>query len=382
MQVQVEAGAGAMTWIGWLRVFAILAVFFYHSLHFFDPGEWSVKNPTLYPWVGEFMALFGLYVMPLIFLISGEAVYYASRKGSAARFAWDKVLRLLVPLLIGIFTFSPTQVYVERVSHGQFQGSFFQFLPHYFEGVYTVPAGSGNFALHGMHLWYLLALFVLTFLFMPLFWLMRGADGTRALRRLGDVLALPGVLLLLVLPTIVLQNLTNSGPMGGFYLSMWRPVHYIWFFLSGYLIASLERLQQRIVQARWVCLALTVLLMALSLAGIFGLVDHPDVAIWPGLYACLGFSMKHLTRNNRTLAYANPAVMPFYILHQNVLLWVGFFVVQWAVPDAARYAISAVSSFAACMLLYEYAIRRADVLRILFGMKTRRRATAATQPAV
>ena len=35
----------------------------------------------------------------------------------------DKVLRLLVPLLVGVFTFSVTQVYVERVSHGQFQGT-------------------------------------------------------------------------------------------------------------------------------------------------------------------------------------------------------------------------------------------------------------------
>lgn len=39
--------------LDWLRVLAILAVFFYHSMHFFDPGDWSVKNLATYPWVSD-----------------------------------------------------------------------------------------------------------------------------------------------------------------------------------------------------------------------------------------------------------------------------------------------------------------------------------------
>ena len=53
--------------------------------------------------------------------------------------------------------------------------------------------------------------------------------------------------------------------------------------------------------------------------------------------------MKHLTFINRFLAYSNDAVLPFYILHQNVLLWVGFFVVGWAVPDLGKYFSPAVT---------------------------------------
>ena len=56
--------------LDWLRVFAILAVFTYHSLHFFDPSDWSVKNLTTYPWVAWLMALVGLYMMPLIFILT------------------------------------------------------------------------------------------------------------------------------------------------------------------------------------------------------------------------------------------------------------------------------------------------------------------------
>lgn len=327
------------------------------------------------------MALLAQWMMPLMFIISGASVFYASRKGSASGFVKDKVLRLLVPLLVGVFTFSATQVYVERVSHGQFQGTFFQFLPHYFEGVY-LPGSTGNFAFHGMHLWYLLVLFILTLLLMPLFWWFRGATGGKALRWLGDMLALPGAVALLVVPTLVLRTITDSGALGGgFALGGWRPVQYLWFLLGGYMIASHERLQQRVVQARWVSLGLALLLVALSLVRNMGPDGYRIIAVWPGILAVLGFASKCLTFSNRFLAYANEAVLPFYILHQNVLLWAGFFVVQWAVPDLVKYLIIMLSSFLAIMLLYEYLVRRVTALRILFGLKPLKTVAGARVPS-
>ena len=49
-----------------------------------------------------------------------------------------------------IFTHASLQMYLERLTHGQFSGSFFQYLPHYF---------ADDFQWQGMHLWYLLVLF-------------------------------------------------------------------------------------------------------------------------------------------------------------------------------------------------------------------------------
>ena len=367
--------------LDWLRVCAVLGVFFFHSLHFFDPGDWSVKNLTTYPWVGWLMGVLGLWLMPLIFVVSGASVFYASRKGNATGFLKDKVLRLFIPLLVGAFTFSTTQVYVERVSHGQFQGTFFQFLPHYFDGLYF-EGGTGNFAFHGMHLWYLLVLFVFTLLLMPLFWWLKGTVGGNVLRRLGDVLALPGALILLIVPTVILQNITDCDALGGdFKLGGWRLVQYLWFFLAGYLIVSHARLQQRIIQARGVCLGLSLMLVALSIARLVNLDRVSDIAVWPVLLAMLGFAMKYLTFSNRFLAYTNEAALPFYILHQTVLLGVAFFVVGWAVPDLSKYLIIMLTSFVTCVLLYEHLVRRVNALRFLFGLKPLRRSVQPT-PAV
>ena len=40
--------------------------------------------------------------------------------------------RLRVPLAVGAFTHVAVQVYLERVTHHQFVGTFFNFLPQYF----------------------------------------------------------------------------------------------------------------------------------------------------------------------------------------------------------------------------------------------------------
>jgi glucan biosynthesis protein C len=71
------------------------------------------------------------------------------------------------------------------------------------------------------------------------------------------------------------------------------------------------------------------------------------------------------------LKYANEAVLPFYILHQTVLLCVGYFVTRWQIADSLKLMIIGISSFSFIMITYEFLIRQNNVLRFLFGMKPR-----------
>src|SRR5262249_25953239 len=81
------------------------------------------------------------------------------------------------------------------------------------------------------------------------------------------------------------------------------------------------------------------------------------------------FGMQHLNFNSPRLRYANEAVLPFYVLHQSVLIELGYFVVRWPLPDGMKWLIIALTSFAIVMALYEFLVRRVRVLRFLFGMK-------------
>ena len=381
-------------YLDWLRVLGILSVLVYHSSRFFNIEDFPVKNPVWYPWVEVWNRFAVAWMMPLMFVISGASLFYALGKGGGAgKFVKDKVLRLLVPLVVGIVTHASLQVYLERLTHGDFGGTYFQFLPQYFQGIYEGgnPA-SGNFAVTGMHLWYLLYLFLLSIVLYPLMRWLRGR-GQRVLSRLGDLLALPGAVYALALPTLLLLVFADpNSPVMDFGEAGWPAIIYVWLIVAGFLVFSDERTQASVQRLRWPSLALAVvstvtfLVLSFQPTGLtFGTplwalaLGLRGLGSWSWVLAILGFGRKHLDFNTPFLKYANEAVLPFYIFHQTVLLCVGYFVVQWAIPDLLRWAIILVASFAVIMVLYEFLVRRFNAMRFLFGMKPRPR-VPAVQP--
>jgi hypothetical protein len=63
-------------------------------------------------------------------------------------------------------------------------------------------------------------------------------------------------------------------------------------------------------------------------------------------------------------------VLPFYIMHQTVLLAVGYFVMSWKIPSVLKWATVFTLSFIVIIMIYTLFVRRFDLLRFLFGMKT------------
>jgi peptidoglycan/LPS O-acetylase OafA/YrhL len=378
-------------YLDWLRVLSILCIFAYHTLRFFDPVDWHVKNAVTYFGINVVENIVGMWGMPLVFVISGASTFYSIRKSRAGKFLKDRALRLLVPLVVGVFGLAPVMVYLERVSHHQYLGSFFAWLPRYFHGSYT---SGGNFAWMGVHLWYLEALFVLSLVLLPLFYWLRHNSGQRLLAWLGERLATPGMIFLLALPIVWLLVVLdpNGGILVGRYFGGWSLPIYVFFFLNGFLLVANERLQESAGKLRWVSLAASLALVAALLALVpnqvvpafgtsrFALIfSLYGVASWCWVLAILGFGRKHLTLPTPWLGYANEAVLPFYILHQPVLLAIGFFVVKWQIPDLLKWCVIALVSLAIITVVYEFAIRRVNVLRFLFGMKPLT-AKSAAQP--
>jgi hypothetical protein len=83
----------------------------------------------------------------------------------------------------------------------------------------------------------------------------------------------------------------------------------------------------------------------------------------------LGLGRRYLNTNSRLLAYANEAVLPFYILHHAVIYVVGYYVIGWSTSVAPKFMAISLISFAIIIALYELLIRRIGTLRFLFGMK-------------
>jgi len=372
--------------LDWLRVLAILFVFLYHSTRFFDLGDWHVKNVNTYVWVEIWNIFATRWMMPLFFIISGASLFYAiGKSGGFSRFYVDKFLRLMIPVLFASVTHSALQVYLERLTHGQFSGSFFSFLPEYFNGVYLGIGMPGNFAYHGMHLWYLFFLFIYGLICYPLFiWLKAG--GRKILNRITSLFAMPGLIYLwfalpfLIMKALIPQSVLDAGSGG------WGFLYYIWFLISGFLIVSSDRLQRVIKNQRGISLLLGVVLMSALLYQLFSpsrvifqarMSDwiYPLLffsSAWCWLFAIFGFGMRYLAFDRPVLRYANEGVLPFFILHQTVLLVVGYFIMSWEINDVLKWAIVFTSSFIIIIALYTLLIRKFDLFRFLCGMKTTR----------
>jgi glucan biosynthesis protein C len=375
--------------LDWLRVLAILAVFVFHSTRLFDTDDWTIKNPTNYLFVDVWRDFATSWGMPLILLISGASLFYALGKTTPGRFIKGILARLFVPLVIGIFTHVVLQVYLENLSKNNFNGSFFGFYPHYFEGMYGF---GGNFAWMGLHLWYLEALFIFSLLLLPLFWWLRKRTaGQHTLESVGNFLSKPATVFLFALPVILLIAVLDTETWGNREMGGWSVFIYPCFLVSGFVIISSDRLQACIQRMRWSSLGFGLALSAAYLFLEFQtryslplLVKKSDdlllsLSAWSWLLAVFGFGMKHLNRNTPFLKYANEAVLPFYILHQTAIVCLGYFVVQWAIPDWLKFVFVLTVSFLVSMGVYHLLVRPFNLLRFMFGMKPTVR-TSAVRP--
>ena len=163
----------------------------------------------------------------------------------------------------------------------------------------------------------------------------------------------------------------------------WSMLPHLAFFVTGYFIALDTRLISSIEKHRIVSLISAIIVFiilyrcTLSSAG-QQFLDSPPGSIarvlhaWFWLAAMMGFAHKYLTSTNRFLRYANEAVLPFYILHQTIILAIGYYIVQLEIPIFVKYVMVTILSFVTTAALYEPLIRRFNILRFLFGMKSRK----------
>ena len=387
----VAPGAGSVRlWdVDWLRVIAIGGIFVYHVGRLFDDLEpWHVKYHELTGWLTYPMAFGSQFMMPLFWVLSGMGTRFALGTHAAGSFLRRRAARLLVPVVtIGWWVSGPLQVYIESTT-GQhynapaFDGTWWEFLPHYAsDGLYGF---GGFFAWNGLHLWYLTYLFVFTTASLPLFVWLRTPTGQRAMRRTAGLLRRPGALYLLAVPVLAVETfLPRSVPVlaweeGGWLLGS----HWI-FLVLGFVLVSDPRLRPAIHDHRWASLLLaaaTTVPLALLAPGIdamvfgspafVGVLSLRSVNGWLWLLAILGFG-SHLNKPSPLLGYLGPAVLPFYILHQPLIVALGYLLRDWTAPIPVAYAVVTIAVLAISLVLYEFAIRRLAVLRLLFGMNPR-----------
>ena len=380
-----------------LRALVVVGLVFFHTAVIFGVGEFPVKAGAENRVVTVLIAFGATWGMPLLFLISGMGVRYSLRSRDAGAFARERLRRLGVPLLVGLLTLVPLQDYLGlrraggQTSPGEFYASFWDLRPAL---DFPLPVTADRFATG--HLWFLACLLALSLLLLPgLEWLRRPA-GARLAERLGGLLARPGGILLPAVAIAAVEvALGSEVGHGG-----WGLGSYALFLLCGYLVAADPRIGEAL-QRHWrPAAALGLLLFVAAGVAAFAAVDaqvDPFTAMdplslafrllkgvdgWLWVVAILGFARARIGRPRPTPAptatwgrarrlatYANDAVLPFYVLHETVIVVVAYVVLSWPVGGGLQYCVIALASLAGTLVLYDLGVRRHPVTRFLFGLK-------------
>jgi hypothetical protein len=160
------------------------------------------------------------------------------------------------------------------------------------------------------------------------------------------------------------------------------------YFLLGFMAAKSEDFWRAVDKAFPAAIGLTLFLGGLLLTAWLNQVEiGADTQLlyaalllrqfygWSIMIMLLGLARRFANRPNRALIYLTAGVMPYYILHQTIIVVVAYWFTMHEAPLAIEAPAIIAAAFLGSALGYEL-IRRVAVLRPLFGLPLREKQAA------
>lgn len=374
--------------LDWLRVIVMLLVFMFHCSRFFGGGTWLLKNAEESIVALVYVSLIDMWVMPFFFFLSGIGSWYALAYLTNGQYVQERIKRILIPLYtVGFFILLPPQFYFEIYSNAGFTGTFWESIPLYLdrEGHFSIGSPPDLLMLSFItHLWFLGYLFLVSLVSLPLMCYLRSGHGLRFIDKLAGWCTRPGGIFIFIIPVLFMRVGLRSFFLGQF---TWADFfEYMVYFIIGYLFVADSRFMQSIKKYGWFGLILGLACWGGQGIFVLGLgYNYPDgesfsltyvlfetimsVSRWSWIVIVLSLGAKYLNFNHKVLTYSNEAILPFYLLHQPVILGVGWFVIQLNIGMGLKFLIITLISFVLIMAVYDLFVRRFNVVRFFFGMR-------------
>ena len=368
--------------LDWLRFIAIVILLFFHTGMLFNPWEWHIKNNETSESFRYWMVWSHYWRMPLLLFISGAGTYMAMGKRTSGQFAGERFKRLFIPLVFGMFIVVPPQIYFEHIKeyngYWDFYKTVFNFVPY--------PKGS----LSWHHLWFILYLFLYSLIAIPLLKFLRSPkshsfknNAMKLLSRPVAILFIPAVFI--VITQIILRPYFDEETHA--LLDDWAYfTYYFLFFIFGMIGYSNAAIWESIGRNRKHLLVAALFI----LVPFYGLYFHfrefyqlpwsidvietafDVVAIfvsWFTVISVIAYGQHYLNRPHPWLSKINEGLYPFYILHQTVIIWIGYYICQLNWSIAAKFWAVSFLTLISCVGFYLLVIRPLNFIRFLFGMK-------------
>jgi peptidoglycan/LPS O-acetylase OafA/YrhL len=384
--------------LDWLRAFAVFLVFIFHILGVFaliNPA--ALVNDELTYFADVLIVLLAANGMPVFFIISGYGIFYSLKFLTGKQYVLARFIRLMVPYFFALFLQLPFQLYLLRIK--PFRNplpfvSFFDWLSGYYtNGIVGIHEGA-SFNIWGAHLWFLLFLFLMSVVALPLFLFLSKEKNRVYHTKVAQLLNRPGGLFLLLIPIIleefihyeffpdILSFLDSLHPFLAQLcflflprISGWTMISYFLFLFYGFFFAAVDESNEIFRKNALPALFFGVFLGLIAIPMYLGLrLEFLELILlmiygWAIMIVILATAMKFLASYNpKVLKFLNEIGMPFYILHQTVMVVVGWVVIQLDLMFPLKFVLIVFISLGIILALIAF-IRRVNVLRFLFGMR-------------
>lgn len=377
--------------LDWLRFIAIIILLFFHTGMLFNHWGWHIKNSETTTAFSYWMVWSHYFRMPLLLFISGAGTYMALGKRTPGQFAGERFRRLFIPLLFGIFVIVPPQIYYEFIdfypSYWDFYKTVFEIKP-YHDGSET-PTGS--FSWH--HLWFILYLLVFSLIAIPFLNYIRSSKSKNFRAKAGKILSSPAGILfipsIIILITQVILRPYFPDETHALFNDWSFFTFYFLFFFFGILCYSNPQLWESIGQNRkHLLIAMIFMLIPFYICffdfrGLLSLPWNEDmvetifdvVGIFVGWFTVItivAYGQHYLNKPHKWLNEFNQGLYPFYILHQTVIIVIGYYICQLDWSISAKFWTVSFLTLISCIGFYLAIIRPFNVMRFLFGMKPKK----------
>jgi glucans biosynthesis protein C len=367
-------------YIDWIRVLAFGLLIIFHSAMPFVTIDWEVKNTDQSKALTSVIWWLHQWRLPLLFFISGTGIHYSLKSRTVAGFLKERTLRLLIPLLFAMFFTIPLQVWVEYTQKGKVDSDYFSFYPTVWN---LIPYPEGT--LTWSHMWFVVYLFCFILLLTPIFAFFKIKWLNNAKNQVSTFLAIPWVTISLVIPLMIIYfYLYLPYPMQGNLLDDWFLfIFSITMLLYGFFLGGSLSFWENCAKYYRHYAAVAVICILILFFNFWWPLNVPKennhsfllylilncIEIWATILAICGSAKTYLSKSSPVLTYLNKAVYPYYIIHQTVIVFLGYYVVQWNLGILPKFIILTILSIAFILSLYHFIIRKTWLTRILFGVK-------------
>jgi glucans biosynthesis protein C len=383
-------------YLDWLKVLIVYGILMFHASLVFTTATWLVSNHDRSRALSVFAGFCFPWGIPAMFLIAGADAYFGTRSSTPRTFVWRRVLRLLIPMIVGLFVLSPYQRFVTSHNPPPPLSTLPDFYLQFFKS-FRFEADPEFISRYWLHLWFLGYLFAISVACLPLLMWLRGAGGRSFVADLIRLANFRGGLFLMALPLFAAQLVLR--PAFPAYQDWADIATYVFVFGAGAIFFSDRGFEAAIVRDIR-SIVIVGVLAVFGLTVVFSYINYNMGAIsrltlpeqvafslfwtldvWMWNLAVLYAGIRWLTRSNRVLRYANDSVLPFYVIHHPVVLTLASFIVTWQLGLWPKFFLIVVLAYAITLGIYDVGVRRWPLMRTLFGLGPIRTAQPALSSA-